>query len=141
MAKRTFYLSDPVLHLPINDTRDKWYVKITQDGTQIGEFHIGLTNGKPDFYCPLYLYEQCGGTVELSCEDPDVPEDLFDGIVIGRTIEEHPELYPDIYHEPYRQQVHFSSRRGWLNDPNGLVFADGIAGPCKLKKIHVHAPL
>src|SRR5690625_41196 len=31
----------------------------------------------------------------------------------------------DLYKERYRQQVHFSSRRGWINDPNGLTWYNG----------------
>jgi fructan beta-fructosidase len=31
----------------------------------------------------------------------------------------------DLYRERYRPQFHFSSRRGWNNDPNGLVHYDG----------------
>ena len=32
----------------------------------------------------------------------------------------------DLYKEKYRPQFHFTSRRGWINDPNGLVFYKGV---------------
>jgi len=31
-----------------------------------------------------------------------------------------------LYHEPYRPQVHFSPKEKWMNDPNGMVYSDGI---------------
>ena len=30
-----------------------------------------------------------------------------------------------LYHEQYRPQVHFSSQKNWINDPNGMVFYKG----------------
>ena len=132
MTNRIFKLDETILHLPVADTDPMWYVKITDmdSGAQFGEFYIALTEEKPDFYCPLYLQELAGKTVMLSCEDDGVPDGLFDGIVTGGTIGEREDLYPDIYKEETRQQVHFSSRRGWLNDPNGLVYTDGTFHMC-----------
>ncbi len=31
----------------------------------------------------------------------------------------------DLYHEPYRPQYHYSPPCRWMNDPNGMVYADG----------------
>ncbi|MFT3749517.1 MAG: GH32 C-terminal domain-containing protein [Agriterribacter sp.] len=32
---------------------------------------------------------------------------------------------PDYYHEKYRPQFHFTAKKNWLNDPNGLLYYDG----------------
>jgi len=33
---------------------------------------------------------------------------------------------PEYYNEKYRPQFHFSAKKNWINDPNGLVYYDGI---------------
>lgn len=33
---------------------------------------------------------------------------------------------PDYYSEIYRPQFHFTAKKNWLNDPNGLVYYDGV---------------
>jgi len=33
---------------------------------------------------------------------------------------------PEYYKEKYRPQFHFSAKKNWLNDPNGLVYYDGV---------------
>lgn len=31
-----------------------------------------------------------------------------------------------LYKEPYRPQIHFSPRAHWMNDPNGMVYSNGV---------------
>jgi fructan beta-fructosidase len=47
---------------------------------------------------------------------------------LAGTASDYPEFPypPTTYSEPYRGQFHFSSRSGWMNDPNGLVYANGL---------------
>jgi len=35
-------------------------------------------------------------------------------------------VVPGSYREPHRPQLHFSPRLNWLNDPNGLVYYEGV---------------
>ena len=32
---------------------------------------------------------------------------------------------PSSYNEQYRPQIHFTPAKNWMNDPNGMVYADG----------------
>jgi fructan beta-fructosidase len=46
---------------------------------------------------------------------------LFDGLKLADAVPNADKLYT----EANRPQFHFTSRRGWLNDPNGMVYYDG----------------
>lgn len=54
---------------------------------------------------------------------PEALRASFDQIRIGSASEA---LKADDYAQPYRNQFHASTRRGWTNDPNGMVFHDGV---------------
>ena len=133
MVQKTFYLTDDILHLPVSDGGERRYIQILDardEEKRLAEFYISLESRGSHEYYPLYVKPWGTHDVILRCGDADAPADLFDAVETGGTIEARGDLYPDIYREPGRQQIHFSSRRGWLNDPNGLVYADGTYRMC-----------
>ena len=74
---------------------------------------VSLDGDEPDFLFPVDLERFRGRTLRLTC----VPETE---IPLMKT--EDPETD---YRGKYRPWAHFTARRGWLNDPNGLVWYRG----------------
>lgn len=127
MAVKTFYLDkeNRYLHIPINDKLsdyDYWFINVYFNKEHEHEFFFGITPYEPDFWVPYYIRPENGDAVTLMCYDNNAPDNLFDGIRVGGPVENHPDLYPNLYREEQRAQVHFSPARGWMNDPNGLVY-------------------
>lgn len=60
----------------------------------------------------------------FACSCGESPLDEVDPIVPPSEDTEKP-ASPS-YDEKYRPQIHFTPARNWINDPNGLVYADGV---------------
>jgi fructan beta-fructosidase len=82
---------------------------------------IELAPGEPDWWAPMDVGAWHGRTVVLQVDK--LPEDsrALTSIEPADTLRGA----EDLYREPLRAQFHFSPRRGWNNDPNGLVFFGG----------------
>jgi fructan beta-fructosidase len=92
-------------------------------------FTVGLPQGNDASWLAAYPLEHFGlkgKQIKIATVDgKKVPESCraaFDHIKIGSEAEA---LSPSDYAKPYRNQFHASTRRGWNNDPNGMVFHDG----------------
>lgn len=109
------------LHLPIGREAPRFYVKVEAAGRQIAELHLGLCPKSPDFYCGMALSEYAGQEILLTAQE-GAPDDFLDGWIDAPAMAADHPLYSGLYKEALRPQYHFSSMRGWLNDPNGLLF-------------------
>src|SRR5208282_1386156 len=80
-----------------------------------------LADGAADWWAFMDVSPWQGKTVTLQVNK--LPEDstALSAIEPGDTLKGAENLY----REPLRGQLHFSSRRGWNNDPNGLSFYQG----------------
>jgi len=109
------------LRLPVKNGAAKRRVKLDAVGSTVREFEIELADAKPDFFVFLDLSPFSGKPLRIVIDR--LPEDSQTLSLITTATE--PLDATELYHERLRPQFHFSSRRGWNNDPNGLVFYDG----------------
>jgi fructan beta-fructosidase len=126
-ANRELVVAERYLHIPVKTGGSKVRMKIYRAGKTLDkesllrEFEVELADGQADFqtFCDL---EQWHGTrVTVEVDRLPYGSKALDGLHFASSVPSARELY----NERDRPQLHFSSRRGWLNDPNGLVYAGG----------------
>ncbi|MGO9200787.1 MAG: glycoside hydrolase family 32 protein [Limisphaerales bacterium] len=97
------------------------HLALVIDGRRLRQFDIELADGAPDWWAFLDLAPFKGSRAAIQVDRlPEASSAL-------QTIEQADQIRDaeGLYREPLRPQFHFSSRRGWNNDPNGLVFYQG----------------
>jgi fructan beta-fructosidase len=122
-STREFTIQKRYLNIPIkNGSIPKRGVTILVDGKVEVRNTIELADAAPDWWAFIDVSAWRGKTVTFQV-DAKLPM----GSTALTSIEQS-DLIKDagnLYHESLRSQLRFSSRRGWNNDPNGLVFYKG----------------
>lgn len=106
------------LNLPVSQTQDRGTMQFLINNKPERSFKIRLAVDKPDYWVFCDMAALQGKTITIN----------YDGKLEGL-----PKIYQDdkiagqdsLYNEKNRPQYHFSTRRGWINDPNGLIFYEG----------------
>jgi fructan beta-fructosidase len=114
---REFTIGQRYLHLPVKHGAAKRRMKFEVDGKMVRELEIELADGSPDFFAFADVSPWAGKKLIVSTMLP-ADSKALDAIVASNDV---PAAYL-LYQEKLRPRFHFTSRRGWLNDPNGLVF-------------------
>lgn len=108
------------LILPVRRGAEAGRMRVRAPGLPAREFDIELgdeTGADYEVFTDLGAEAAAGAALELEYEGAAGLD--------GARCADRPPGAANLYREPLRPQFHFSSRRGWLNDPNGLVHYDG----------------
>ncbi len=119
-VRKDLHVRARYLHLPVRTGAPKRRMTIKHDGKTVHEFDIELALDKPDFWSFLDVGPFRGQSLQVETVLP-AGQTLREAL---RFDDEVPNAW-EIAHKFKRPQFHFTSRRGWLNDPNGLVWLDG----------------
>ncbi|MDR2466101.1 MAG: 2,6-beta-D-fructofuranosidase [Prevotellaceae bacterium] len=106
------------LNIPVAARDERALMRFAVDGQPEREFRVRLASAAPDYHVFCDLSALRGKTLEIS----------FAGNPAGLdAIRQSDEIAgaDSMYRESNRPRFHFTARRGWTNDPNGLVFHDG----------------
>ncbi len=119
---RDLTIENKYLNFPVNNESRQRLISLIIDGETVREFEISLANGEPDYwvFLDLSMFKGKDAVLRIDRYDPEMGKG-FDSIYQDDTFPGE----DDIYTEKLRPQFHFSSKRGWNNDTNGMVYYDG----------------
>lgn len=103
------------------DNRSASHKKVTIkiDNDTLGVFDVPIASDSIDYYgfIDLSNYQGKKVNVEVLKYSGDINKiSLNDNILDDASY---------LYNEKYRPQLHFTTKRGWINDPNGLIYYKG----------------
>jgi len=115
---RKFNFSKKYLNFPVKDDARRRLVSLFVGGKKVREFQIPLAEDEPDYWVFLDVREFAGkeGTLKINR-----PGKGFAKVFQADTFSGEDKQYK----EKLRPQFHFTSKRGWNNDTNGMVYYDG----------------
>jgi len=118
LVVKEFEIEKHYLNFPVEMQQHRQMMKIVMAKDTMTYSVIRLATANPDYWVFKDVSPQVGKKVQL------VFEDYVKGIDM---IYQSDQIAGEdsLYNEYNRPQFHFTSRRGWNNDPNGLVFLDG----------------
>ncbi len=131
MLSRQIKIQHQYLNLPIhregsvlgeNDMPAGRIMDFIIGGKIVLEFRTRLADKQPDFWVFSDVSKYQGQTLTIQTEDQDISPDVLELITQSDT----PAGFEDLYRERFRPQFHFTSRRGWINDPDGPVYYKGV---------------
>ena len=118
---RDLMIEKRLLHFPVKTGSKHRVVTITVDGKVVRRFDIELADEEAQWWAPMDVSEWTGKKLTVTADALPVNSKALDTLRQADTLIGAENLYQ----EPLRSQLHFSPKRGWTNDPNGLVFYNG----------------
>lgn len=106
------------LNLPVSHQVDRAVMTFEADGRTARSFEIRLAPGLPDYwvFCDVSAFRD--KELKISYDgDSGGLEKIYQADEIAG--------YENLYKEANRPQLHFTPKRGWHNDPNGLIYYEG----------------
>ncbi len=115
------------LLLPVQEREDNANIRILVGGQQVQSMNIRLAVDKVDYYVPLDI--QRFGTKDLLLDIMFYGDRRFTGAMkdfLCWQEMKQSNTFDTTNREKFRPQYHHTPAYGWMNDPNGMFYKDGV---------------
>ena len=109
------HITEPYLWFPVDTKNPEVKLHFYAGNEKFQEVDVQLGEAEAEFYFSMDVSRHLGQEIEIKSEVEE--EKLFHIFCSGEKVQH-------VY--PFRPRLHFAPERGWMNDPNGLVYADGV---------------
>lgn len=116
------------LLLPVQEKAEMCNIKVVKNNTQVKALNVRLASNHIDYYVPLDL-KQFGEDAKLALDIHVNGTYRNDGELSGFTCWKNMQLSDTLdtaNREKYRPVYHHTPAWGWMNDPNGMFYKDGV---------------
>jgi fructan beta-fructosidase len=120
-GQRDLEINKRYLLFPVKNHARKRIAAVLSNHETLRQFEIELADQLPDWWAFLDVSAWRGRRLTVSVNRLGKDSRGLEAVYQS---DEIPAPEP-LYHEKQRPQFHFSSKRGWNNDPNGLVYFQG----------------
>lgn len=108
------------LLLPIQDNAPEAKVCIVKDGLQMNvAVNVRLAREHIDYYVPLNLLEYQGKDIAIDIQGMPANALCWDSLKLSN-------VFDMTNFEKFRPVYHHTPAYGWMNDPNGMFYKDGV---------------
>lgn len=118
-AEIKIVISKNYLNFPVSHQQERAKMTFKATGMDDLSIVIRLAATTVDYWVFKDVSQLKGKTISINYEgDSAGLEKIYqDDVIAGAD---------SLYKEAYRPQFHFTTKRGWINDPNGLIYLNGI---------------
>ena len=119
---------DKCLLLPVQESAEMSIIKVIAGNKQMKSLNVRLAMNKVDYYVPLYLdefNEEKTLALDIHVNGNYRNDGGISTFTCWKNIK-NAESFDTKNREQYRPLYHHTPAYGWMNDPNGMFFKDGV---------------
>lgn len=121
-----------VLLIPVEEKEENAHIDVISDNNVVKSMNVRLAVDKVDYFVPLYLdnsvshgNEQGSVLLDITFAGDRHKTGSVKNFVCWKEMS-LTEMFDTTNREKYRPAYHHTPKWGWMNDPNGMFYKDGV---------------